>query len=585
MATSSLAGIERVRATSDSDVAILAALMVLTLVNCFVSMHWGLPDGATAESTAPWAVDTIAPIGPLNEAFHRFNREGIDNVVYPLFHYVVLAAAYAPYVAIAFLTGELQDPSASFPYGATDPAGFFTTLTVIAGAVSALMAAGIVLFSYLLTRELFGRPAARWAALFAALVPPLAYYGMTSNLDVPYLFWMMLAFWQLARAANHQRLSAYILCGVSAGFAVATKDQAAGFFLAFPLAIPWLVARSLRAPDGRPRSQRAEGQPPGLLRVLLDARVWCAGLAALLAFALANNLLFGGWDGFVRHLQFADTFYERNVATDTASLVARQPAVAAQAVVLAVQMIGPVAIALAVAGLWIAIRERHSLAWVLPLAAITYYLFIIVPTMVLSRYLLGMVLLALPFAGLAVARGLRSSRLAWKRGAIALAVIALAWQSVLLVHLHQSLWRDSRFAMEDWVRENVPPGATIESYTQARYLPRLADRYRYSIVANSFDAQAYELQTAALSTQALADRSPDYVLVLRDSWLSGDPGRIDAAQSTSARQARRYFDDLLAGRAGYRVVAKFETPTWLPYRQVTSGTQPTSILLARAAHP
>jgi hypothetical protein len=248
-------------------------------------------------------------------------------------------------------------------------------------------------------------------------------------------------------------------------------------------------------------------------------------------------------------------------------------------------MLGPAAIALAVVGLWISIRERLTVALVLPLAAITYYLSIIVPTMVLSRYLLGMVLLALPFAGLAMTRGLQSSRMAWKRTAIALGAIAIAWPLVLIIHLHQSLWRDSRIAMEAWVRAHVAPGATIESYTQARYLPRLANQYRYSIVANSFDAQAYELQTDALTTQALRNRSPDYVLVLQDSWLSGDPGRIDIGRAPGSSQARRYFDDLLAGRAGYNVVAKFETPTWLPYRQITSGTQPTSILLARATTP
>jgi hypothetical protein len=575
MATSSLIAGRVTGLSSRRDVAILAVLVVLTLLNCFASMHWGLPDGATAESTAPWGVDTIAPIGPLNEAFHRFSREGIDNVVYPLFHYIVLAGAYAPYVATAFLTGGLQDPSGTFPYGATDPEGFFTTLTVIAGAVSALMAAGIVLFSYLLTLNLFGALAARWTAVFATLLPPLAYYGMTSNLDVPYLFWTLLAFWQLVRAGTDHSLRAYLLCGVSAGFAIATKDQAAGFFLAFPLIVWWLVARTVPY----------AGERSGVLRALLDSRVWGTGLAATLAFALANNLLFGGWDGFMRHLQFADVFYERNVATDTSSLLARQPAVAMQTIALTVQMIGPAAIALAIAGLWIAVRERHTLPLTLPLAVVTYYLFIIVPTMVLSRYLLGAVLLALPFVGLALARGLDSKRLAWKRVAIAVAAIAIAWQFALLAHLHQTLWRDSRFAMEHWVREHVAPGATIEAYTQARYLPRLADTYRYSIVANSFDAQAYELQADALTAQALRQRSPDYVMVLQDSWLSGDPGRIDAGRVPGPAQARRYFDDLLAGRAGYDVVAKFETPTWLPYRQITSGTQPTSVLLARAARP
>jgi hypothetical protein len=63
--------------------------------------------------------------------------------------------------------------------------------------------------------------------------------------------------------------------------------------------------------------------------------------------------------------------------------------------------------------------------------------------------------------------------------------------------------------------------------------------------------------------------------VLADSWLSGDPGRVEEAA------IRAYYDALLNGAAGYDVAARFETPTWLPYRQITAGTQPTCILLRR----
>src|SRR5262245_36823846 len=105
-----LSGAERHRLT------LLAALLLLTLANCLVSIRWGLPDGASPESTAPWAVDTIAPMGPLNEAYHRFDRSGEEAVIYPVFHFVVLATADAPYIVACLLTGKLQHPTSSYPY-------------------------------------------------------------------------------------------------------------------------------------------------------------------------------------------------------------------------------------------------------------------------------------------------------------------------------------------------------------------------------------------------------------------------------------------------------------------------------------
>jgi Dolichyl-phosphate-mannose-protein mannosyltransferase len=544
---------------------VIGALLILTLVHSLASSHWGVPDGASPETVSSWAVDSIGTVPPLKEAHDRFTREHAEDVGYPLFHYIVLAGAFAPYIAIAWLDGSLEDPGTEYPYGATDPTSFFAHLSFIASLVSALMAAGIVLGVYLVTRELFGRAAALAAMLLAALFPPLGYYGMTSNPDVPYLFWMMLAVWQLLRAARTQQLMSYVLTGVFVSLSAATKDPGAGFFLLLPIVIPWLVARDAQRPHGAPLS-----------RTLLDRRVIGAAVAAVATFALANNLLFGGFEGFQRHLAFADEIYASNIAApDAAGLLARQPALAAESAQLLVQMIGLATWGLVAVGAWRAVRARCTLALLLPLFAFTYYIAVIVPTITLSRYLFGILFLALPFAGLAIAS---IRELASRPARAALAVVALTavgWQLASGVHLHQMLWGDSRFAMAEWVERHVPAGATIESQTQARYLPRLAHRYRYSIVGNSFDAVSYALRNDELTQAALARRRPDYVLVMLDSGVSGDPNRSrDPA-------VREYFENLLEGRAGYREVARFTTPTWLPYRQITAGTQPTSVLLAR----
>jgi hypothetical protein len=179
-----------------------------------------------------------------------------------------------------------------------------------------------------------------------------------------------------------------------------------------------------------------------------------------------------------------------------------------------------------------------------------------------------------PFAGHAVATGLGQSGSAarvWRVAAIA----ALATQLALCLNLANMLLKDSRYAMERWVRANVAESSTIESQTQPRYLPRLGARYSYATVGNSFDAVSYDLLGGELTAGGLHSRSPEYVMILATSGLSGDPQRADDPR------LRQYFSELEAGSLGYDVIARFETPTYVPFRQVTAGTQPTTILLRR----
>jgi 4-amino-4-deoxy-L-arabinose transferase-like glycosyltransferase len=550
---------------SPLDSLLLVILLSATLVNCLSLADWGLPDGASAETTGTWAVDTIAPIGPLSEAYHRFARTD-DAVIYPLFHYVVLAGAFAPYVAWALLTGRLQSPGAEFPYGAVDAGSFFGALSYIAGLVSAAMACGIVLVTFMMTRELFDARAARWAAVFAACLPPIAYYGSTSNLDVPYLFWTLLALWQLVRAAHRQQLMSYVLCGLFAGLAAATKDQAAGLLLPLVLIVPALVHRARAHPHMTAAT---------LFASLLDRRTLAAGITAVLAFALGNNLLFGGWDGFQRHLAFAEAFYEQNLVDDPRGPLARQVDTASTSGALIVQMVGYPLAALALAGLVLVVRRRHFVALILPVCSLAYYIAVVAPTTALSRYLLGIVLLALPLAAAAVAWGAAQQRTWLRTATVAVATLAIAWQVVLIAHLHSTLANDSRYAMEQWIRANVAQGTTIEAYTQARYLPRLADHYRYQVIGNAYSATSYNLRGNELTLGALELRAPAYIMVLTGVQLTGDPARIEEPE------IRDYFTALLGGNAGYEVVARFETPSWLSYRQITSGTQPDTILLKR----
>jgi hypothetical protein len=202
---------------------------------------WDLP-GAVS-----WENDGIAP--------RDFLSGVVDNLRwghghrYPLFHNLVCLVCCLPALAWGALTSDTLDASVaarmtSWPV--------MTAVSVTIRCLHVAMSCALLLGIASLSRRLFGRLAGRAAALFAVTCVSLSYYGRVSNLDGPYLTWVVLAVDQLAAYALHTRRAALRRAAVFAAFAVATKDQA---YATFVLAIPWtlLVVPKLGGVRGNPR--------------------------------------------------------------------------------------------------------------------------------------------------------------------------------------------------------------------------------------------------------------------------------------------------------------------------------------------
>ena len=549
----------------------IAAIALSAILAFGTGLRWGLPQAANSETVQPWALDTIAPIAPLNEAYNRFTRAGNEYVVYPLFHYVVLAGAYAPYVGLKLVTGELSSPSSSFPYGIEDVVAFCQDLTILARLVSLLMALGLVAAVYAITQMAASRPAALWAAAAATLIAPLAYYAKTSNLDVPYSFWVLLAIWRFMHILESNRLRDYVMLGAFTALGVATKDQAYGFFLAAPFVLAFAGMRS-----------RPDPASPAYLRfgrALFSKPMLAGGIAAALTYAMANNLFLGGLDGLIRHFSYGGEIYDfRQSDGDGLYTLSGQAGLLGRTGMVFVQMLGPVSIALAGYGVVLSFRQRQYRALVLLTFLLSYYVFVIAAfNLVFSRYLLVPALLLTPFFGIAASH-LMAAAGARRLIAGAAVSLALATQVFLVANLNVTLVRDSRYAMEAWIRENVPRGAIIESQVRERMLPYLSSDYDVRVAGNSENTITMAEVGDELTAGALAARNPDYVLVLRDLGVTGDPAGWDDPSLV------RYFEMLMDGQLGYRTVAEFRTPSALPFRQIP-GTSPTSILLQRIGSP
>lgn len=546
-------------------------LIFIVAISAFgTGIRWGLPHAANPETVQPWALDTIAPIAPLNEAYYGFTRSGNEYVVYPLFHYVVLSAAYAPYIGAQFLTGGIAEPSSAFPYGLQDVVEACRDLTLIARLVSLAMALGIVALVYKITARLVGRPAALWAATGSSLIAPLSYYAKTSNLDVPYAFWVCLAVWQFVHILERQAYKNYALLGVFAALAVATKDQAYGFFVLIPLVLAYARARS--------ESSHGVVSIRQWTATLISKPMLLGAVAAVLAYAAANNLFLGGLNGLLRHLSYGGDIYDYRQDTESNFYsLASQVQLLGQSGIILLQILAPVSLGLIVFGITCAVRERMWKLLSLLAFAVSYYIFVIaIFNMVFARYLLVPSILLTPFLGLGITR-LPTSRLRWRAISTSVVAVALLSQLTLVIDVNLTLVADSRIAMGNWIHANVERGAVIESQVRARMLPHISADYNVSIAGNSGDPITMLVVPDELTPKALASRNPDYVLILAGLGVTGDP----AGWTTPS--LNEYFENLVGGTLGYEKVAEFTTPHIVPFRQIP-GTRPTSILLVRSVN-
>ena len=344
-----------------------------------------------------WAPDEITPNDVLYAVQMKF--VGGWGSIYPPLQFAVLALFDAPF----FFTGAIGLPS-------LDDVRIRGMVVVVNRLVSSAMAIGILFFLYRAAAEQWRPRAGIAAAAFAAGILPFGYYAKTSNVDVPYHFWLALALVYVLRAIRGGRPSDYYAFTIAGMAAVCTKDQAYGYLVLPAVAIAW---RAFAARRGR---SDVEPRPRTVLTM--------AGLvvASVLVFTLAPL----NPSGFVEHVR---------LITGPASQPFRAyaPTLAGHAAMArdAVWQLGPTlswpvfAIVGGAVG-WAAWRRERALLMLL-LPIVSYYLtFIAVIGYHYDRFFIGVALILCLFAGWAVDRAmtLRAPR---RSAAIVASCAALAF--------------------------------------------------------------------------------------------------------------------------------------------------------------
>lgn len=528
----------------------LILVVVLAVLLNGVALGWGLP----LSGIHGWDVDGIAPMGPLIAAKRMIIDDWWNSGYYnkfPMGHFFILMAAYAPYLGYLRLTGGFQHPSDVYPFGFKDPETALTMLTLIARGISALMGVGIVVLVYLTARHLAGRRAALFSGLTVACSPAFIYYAHTGNVDTPSVFWAALALFALARLiVGLHGAGTYVLLGSAVGMALATKEQTLGLFLLLPVSVLVLHAQHHDA---------GARIVPAALRATGDRKVLSALVASLVAFVVATHLIFN-WDGNVSRLVWRvfkvhptmGTAYPRTIEFD-GPLQGLWHVAANTA-----DVMNPVLFLAALAGLLV-LPYRHRWGRHVALPLVSYLaLTVAVLDRFRPRFVMEVALVLALFAGPVLAYAWTRARPRHRAMAIPLALVWL-YSFVYGAELSYLMARDARYAAEAWLRSEAAPGATVEVYTGPVYLPRFP--HDVDVVQADFTAEAI----ASLGT-----RMPDFVVLTSVHYARLGP------ETSEGALLRR----LLAGEFGYRPVRVFQRDPVVSPR-IIPGVSPDIIVLAQ----
>jgi hypothetical protein len=514
-------------------------LGLLSLVAYLPGFRWGLPHATHPATIRGWAIDSVGGISTLAELHNLFVHPAADwYTAYPIFHYLLLAALYAPYLLYLKLTGNFANPSGDYPFGFVDPESAIRVLAGTGQVVSLLMAGATVGFAYYIAKALGNRTAGILAALLVMLAGPMVYYSRTGNLDVPVQFWtaagLLVGVYALQRGLS-VRLGASL--GLLAAVSVATKDQAYGLWIPALLYITIHHLRSASADRWKP-----------------VAALVGSGAAG---YAVLSGLVF--WPGrFVQHLHYIRNFDQTffNVLNPTGITVLHPSTLSGylgllgDLVAALGEAIGLVPLALGVVGLILLVRNLAG-ARFLGLALLGYVGLTIIPVRHMQyRYAIFPAFVLAVFAGLAAAKLLAAQATLRRAAGAVLLAVALGTEGYRALDLTYQMVEDARYPASTWLRAQARPGDRIGFFGAFHQLPALPPWLEP--VQLSGDS----------SLRVLAAGKLRYVYVAPDYFS-------DSLHQRSTFLPEEIYRRLKNGTLGFRLAERFETrplrATWLRY--------------------
>jgi hypothetical protein len=524
-------------------------MLFLAAIMRVVGLTWGLPN------SDGWDDDGVAPRDFLVGVLETYTPG--HYYTYPPLHLLVLTVTTLPIWAIRLLSATSLAPDAIVATFVHTPT--MTLLAIVARLISVAMSLATLRVVGLIAGDLAGRKAEIATTAVLALNMALTYYGHTTNLDGPYLFWAALSLLYWTRGFITPK--AFVRCGLFAAFAIATKDQAYALFLiAYPLSAVL-----------------------GLLTGLLSLRKHGKHLALAAILALFTLLVIDGAltnpSGFRARMQFLLGTASQDHAYYTQDLAGRKQ------IVIDLwnntRNFYPAAafFPLLALGLWTSLKKVHQ--WAVNLAplfmAVSFTLaFNFTARRTEARFELPQSVFLSIYAGIGVAAvlawaGTRSVRRVLVGAPLALASV---YAFYMCAAVDAALLFDPRYSVEAFLDAQGVQGQSVEVYGNNVYLPRVPRKLRAWRVLGIGETPRNPLvgiEDLQVPFEDNDARKPDFIVV-PEFWVSrflydplglpeGYALRKSFLQSNRDDDARTFFRSLVKGQRPYDRVftARFES--------------------------
>ena len=445
--------------------------------------------------------------------------------------------------------------------------------TVWSRLLTKFMLLGAIGLLYHMARKSYGVFSARIIALIVATTAGFIAYSHFLTVDIPVLFWMLVAFTFSHSILFERKLSNYLLAGFFTGIAAATKYN--GVAIGISLVVAHLLSIRIEAWKLIPWKEIFSSQKliAGLIMVIV-------GFLVGNPFAVLDYPAFSS--GFLYNYMVAPV-YEGQTGHSFIHFFGRM-----------IEIVGlPFFILFATSllpGLYgLMSKQEESKKWATFLLCLSVFVPYYIQFGMFPRLETRFVLPIMPLVFLMT--GMLWEKLQpYKAAVLVLLVCLVGYNLICSMYVGKRFLDDPRLQAEAWVRKNMPVGSSVEKdiyspswmympqvQAEVALMPFVTGRERLFEVLfpnNQFingteeDRLRAEAKIAWYSGEALRKRDPDYIVV--DSLYYHrfvEPGiRRDLYPSMYA-----YFKGLLDERFSYRIVFDRESqnvPAWVYPKEI-----------------
>jgi len=418
----------KIRNFKNLDLLLLVILAIAT-----IARYWGINFGLPNTNCRPDEIITVgkafsAGTGNLNPEYFY----------HPAFYFYFISIFYGLYFILGFIFHRYTSILDFALEYAKDPTNFY----LIARSITALLGTLTVFIAYLIARDLFDKRTARVSALFLGLAHLHVRNSHYATTDVAQAFLIMASVFFIMKCVEIKTLKNYVLAGVLAGLAAATKY--AGILLAAPMSITHFFNIS----DGKKR--------------FLDKRIIWFSVAVALAFLIGAPFTVLDFPHFKEH--FFKQFGKMNVGQGDVYVGL---AFWRQFSFSLFFGLGWSLLFSSIAGLFVFIKKDLRKAMIFGSFPLFYYAFFGKGYAAFSRYMVPIVpFLCITAAVFAVTLGewlsgyfkIRSTNIT-----ISILAILIIFPSVHDIVRYNELLvkRDNRMVAADWILTNIPKGSSI----------------------------------------------------------------------------------------------------------------------------